>query len=106
MTSVATKLPATMRRFGLPMRSLTSPPNGTDTMVTQTARLTTKPASPTEAPRATRTPGPNASTVTRLALKHPQAKPALSERETSCQVSRAPGARTLGPPPAARGGSR
>src|SRR5204863_8591500 len=76
----------------------TGRPRGTDRIVTQIARLAMKPASPRETPPAISVPGPNAMTATRLALKQPQAKPALTASPTSRVESRArrsagPGAR-------------
>src|SRR5207247_6770022 len=96
----------TRRRVGGPRRSVSTPPRGTERIVTQIARLTMKPAAPSETPRATSIAGPKAMTATRLALKQPQAKPALSASLTSRRGSRA---RRAGGPaalPCARGGSR
>src|SRR5438094_756926 len=78
-----------MTRVGRPRRSVSTPPRGTERIVTQIARLTMKPASPSETPRATSIAGPKATTATRLALKQPQAKPALSASLTSRRGSRA-----------------
>src|SRR3989442_2106940 len=95
-----------MTRVGRPRRSVTPPRRGTERIVTQIARLTMKPAAPSETPRATSIAGPKATTATRLALKQPQAKPALSASLTSRRGSRA---RRAGGPaalPCVRGGSR
>ena len=65
-----------------------------------------KPASPSGTPRATSIAGPKATTATRLALKQPQAKPALSASPTSRRGSRARHAGGPAALPCARGGSR
>src|SRR5256884_7373036 len=96
-----------MLRFGRRTRSVRSPPRGTERIVTQIARLTTKPASPSERPRAISIAGPNATTATRLALKQPHARPALTASPTSRAAS--PARRAGGAPaaaPAVRDGSR
>src|SRR5437773_1293544 len=94
-----------MLRFGRRRRSVRSPPRGTERIVTQIARLTTKPASPSERPRAISIAGPNATTATRLALKQPHARPALTASPTSRAASPARRARGApAAPPAVRDG--
>src|SRR5439155_267647 len=103
VTNAATRLPATIDTLGRPSRSVRKPPSGTESIVSQIARLTMKPASASVAPRAIKRPGPNAMMATRLALKHPQAKPPLVASPSSRPERRA---RRSTARPAVSGGSR
>src|SRR5437588_772177 len=94
----ASRLPATMKLFERPRRSLRRPPSGTDTIVSHVARLTTPLASARVAPRAISSVGPNTMITTMLALKQPHTKPPAPASRASAAESGKPGAGTEAQP--------
>ena len=77
MASAVSTQPTMMATLGRRMRSTTTPPSGTESTLIHTARLTWKPAPPSEAPRETSTPGPKPSSTMKPTLNSIHMDPAV-----------------------------